>query len=118
MTMLAHAPKNELNWSNNPTYIEHGGPEIRRNENSADTYASRFIKETGSNVYKERDKIAIKNTVSGAHPHHSESYHSQTFISKIAIYDENKELIAMAKLANPVKKTNEQDFTFKLKLDL
>ena len=118
MTMLAHAPKNDLNWSNNPTYIEHDGPEIRRNENPADTYASRFVKQTGSNVYKEREKIRIKNTVSGAHPHHSESYHSQTFISKIAIYDDNKELIGMAKLANPIKKTNERDYTFKLKLDL
>ena len=118
MTMLAHAGKNDLNWSNNPTFIEHNGPEIRRNENPGDTYATRFVKQTGSNVYKERDRIAIKNTVSGAHPHHSESFHSQTFISKIAIYDDNKELIGMAKLANPIKKTNERDYTFKLKLDL
>ena len=34
------------------------------------------------------------------------------------VYDEDKNLIAIAKVANPVKKTTEQDYTFKLKLDL
>ena len=40
-----------------------------------------------------------------------------SFISKIGIYDEKKNLIGVAKLATPVKKTEERDFTFKLKLD-
>jgi len=34
------------------------------------------------------------------------------------VYDEDRNLIAVAKVANPVKKTVEQDYTFKLKLDL
>ena len=34
------------------------------------------------------------------------------------IFDKDKNLIAVAKVANPVKKTIEQDYTFKLKLDL
>ena len=33
------------------------------------------------------------------------------------LYDENKNLIAIAKTATPVKKTEERDLTFKLKLD-
>jgi hypothetical protein len=39
-------------------------------------------------------------------------------VSKIGIYDEDMNLIAVAKLATPVKKTEERDLTFKLKLDI
>ena len=34
------------------------------------------------------------------------------------IYDKDKNLIAIASLANPVKKTETRDFMFKLKLDI
>ena len=36
----------------------------------------------------------------------------------VEIYDKDKNLIAVAKLATPVKKTEERDLTFKLKLDI
>ena len=39
------------------------------------------------------------------------------FTSKIGIFDEDKKLLGFAKLATPVKKTEERDITFKLKLD-
>ena len=42
----------------------------------------------------------------------------QTFISKIGIYDEERNLIAVANLATPVKKTEDRALTFKLKLDI
>ena len=45
------------------------------------------------------------------------SFEKQTYISQIGIYDENNNLIAIAKLANPVRKTESRDLTFKLKLD-
>ena len=45
-------------------------------------------------------------------------FEKTTYISKIGIYDENENLIAVAKPATPVKKTAERDFTFKLKLDI
>ena len=35
----------------------------------------------------------------------------------VQIYDNDKNLIGIAKLATPVKKTEDRDFTFKLKLD-
>jgi hypothetical protein len=60
----------------------------------------------------------IKNTVSGAFSDYNESFKKQTFVSKIGIYDEDMNLIAVAKLATPVKKTEERDLTFKLKLDI
>ena len=34
------------------------------------------------------------------------------------IYDDKKNLIAVAKLAKPVRKSEERDFTFKIKLDI
>ena len=45
-------------------------------------------------------------------------FQKQTFISKVGIYDENKNLIAIANVAEPVKKTEDRDFTFKLKIDI
>ena len=110
MTMLAHAPKNDLNWSNNPTYIDR--------TNLTGSYTENFVKQTGSYIYKERENIPIKNTVSSSYYGYEEKFKPQTFISKIGIYDENNELIAVAKLATPVRKTNDRDYTFKLKLDL
>jgi len=112
MLMTAHAPKNDLNWSNNPTYVER-----------KDTYANRSYNEiyvlgTGSFGYIEEENIDIKNTISSSFCQYTASYVPQTYISKIGVYDDDGDLIAIAKLANPVRKTNEQDYTFKLKLDL
>ena len=110
ITMMAHAPKNDLNWSNNPTYIE--------KSHLTTTYTGSFVLFTGSKDYAERDNIPIKNTISSSHCGFTASYQPQTFISKVGIYDENEELIAIAKMATPVRKINERDYTFKLKLDL
>mgnify|MGYP003134096777 CR=1 FL=1 len=112
LTMLANAPKNELNWSNNPTYIEHKETFVSK------SFAEVFVKQTGSQMYIEIDQIAIKNTVSSSYTGQKEPFKPQTFISKIAIYDEDKNMIAVAKLANPILKKNEQDYAVKLKLDL
>ena len=43
------------------------------------------------------------------------SFKKTTYISSIGIYDENKNLIGIAKVATPVKKTEDREFTFKLK---
>ena len=103
VTMLAHAPRAMLNHSNNPTFVEHG----QAITSSVD------IKQ-----YVESDTITIKNIVSGAYSPQSASFNKHTYISKIGIYDEDRNLIAIAKMATPVKKTEERDFTFKLKLDI
>ena len=42
----------------------------------------------------------------------------ETYISKIALYDEDKNIIGYAKVATPVRKTEDRQYTFKLKLDL
>ena len=100
--MLAHAPAGELNYSSNPTYIEYGQTTTPL---------------TGTDYYTEQDELKIKNTVSSSYADPTGSFKKQTYISKVAIYDEKKNLIGVAKLATPGKKTEERDFTFKLKLD-
>jgi hypothetical protein len=116
LTMFAHAPKGWLNHSNNPTYKEHG----------QSTHTDVAL--SNSFQYSEPDNVVVKNTVSSSwevltasyntdYQENSASFKRQTFISKIGIYDEQKNLIAVAKMAKPVRKTEEDDFTFKLKLD-
>jgi len=102
VTMLAHAPAGELNNSDNYTFVQAG------------SYSSL----TGSEAhYLENHKIPIKNIVSSSYNGYNEDFERQTYISKIGVYDDNKNLIAIAKLATPVKKTSKRDLTFKLKLD-
>jgi len=103
ITMFANAPKGELNHSNNPSYLA----------NSAETKIS-----TGSLGYIESDTIEVKNIVSSSYPDPTGSFEKTTYISKIGIYDDEKNLIGIAKVATPVKKTVDRDFTFKIKLDI
>jgi hypothetical protein len=112
LTMLANAPKNQLNWSNNPTYIEHKETFVSK------SFAEVFVKQTGSQMYIEHEKIAIKNTVSSSYTGYKEAFKPQTFISKIAVFDEDKNMIAVAKLANPILKRNSDDYSVRLKIDL
>ena len=45
------------------------------------------------------------------------SFQKETYITRVGIYDENRNLIGIANVATPVKKTEERDLTFKLKVD-
>ena len=101
MTLFAHAKKNQINFSNNPTFISRS-----------------FSKLTSQKTYFEDTKIPIKNIVSSSYKNHNASFKPVTYISKIGIYDEDKNLIAIAGLANPVRKLEERSYTFKLKLDI
>ena len=102
-TMLLHAPKGRLNHSNNSTYVQFATP----------TFDS-----TGSTGYFENKKSPIKNIVSGAHASYSSSFEKRTYISKIGIYDKDRNLIAIAKTSSPIRKREIDNLTFKLKLDL
>ena len=103
MTMMAHAPKGELNFSNNPTYLISG---------SAGNAAV-----SSESTFSEPSEIKIKNIVSSSFDGHNENFQKETYISKVGIYDKDKNLIAIAKLATPIKKTENRDFTVKMKLD-
>ncbi len=103
VTMFATAQKGDINHSNNPTYIE---------------YAPANYAETGSQTYLELTTRKVKNVVTSAYADPTGSFEKTTYISKIGVYDEDRNLIGIAKVATPVKKTAERDFTFKIKLDI
>lgn len=102
LTMMAHAPKLQFNCSNNPTFIK---------------YEDRNKSSIVNGGYFESEIKEIKNITNYPYENYSGSLEKQVYISKIGIFDEDKNLIAIAKLAKPVRKTENRDFTFKLKLD-
>jgi hypothetical protein len=107
LTMFATAPRSELNFSANQTLLDKVSYDAATNQ-----------PQTGSYHYKESENIEIFNTVSSSFYRFEADFKHQTFINKIGIYDKNKNLIAVANLATPIKKTALRDFTFKLKLDI
>jgi hypothetical protein len=105
ITMLAHAPLAELNFSSNQTFA------LQASSSAATTV-------TSSVMYKEQTDVPIKNIISSSYIGYEEDFEKQTYISKIGIYDENRNLIALAKLATPIRKKESDSYTFKLKLDI
>ena len=101
LTMMAHAEKGELNYSNNPTFIDKEKP---------------LVYQVSTNSFSTRPG-KIKNIKKSKYKTHKEDFENTVFISKIGIYDKDKNLLAIATLANPVKKTEIDDYTFKLRLD-
>ena len=101
MTMYAYAKEGEFNFSSNPSFL-----------NKEKDFAYAF---TGS-IYSEK-KRNIKKINKSLFTKHEEDFQNTVYISKIGIYDENKNLIAVASLANPIKKTEVREFMFKLRLD-
>ena len=102
MTMMANAPYGELNHSNNPTFIT-----------SSDI--NQVI--TGSYQYTEEPKT-IKNVVHSQFTDEVPEFEKVTYISKVGLYDKDRNLIGVAKVATPVRKTENLSYTFKLKLDI
>jgi len=105
LTMFAHAKRGEINYSNNPTFLIH-----------TQSATSSFY--TSSQAYVEDPNRLVFNFVSSSYPDYSASFKRQVYVSKVALYDENKNLIGVATMSNPVRKEEDQDLTFKLKLDI
>ena len=103
ITMNCDAPLSDLTFSPNRTYVKQ---------------TSSIVFDSGSSGYFQNNRIPVKNTISSSFYDYDEEFKPQTFISKIGIYDENKNLIAIANLAKPVKKLEDRDYTFRLKLDI
>jgi len=104
-TMFATAPKGKVNYSNNPTSLKYNS-----NINCSVNYS-------GSNLYVESSDIEIKNISSASYSDPEPTFEKTVYINSVGIYDEDKNLIAVAKMAKPVRKRNTDDLTFKLKLD-
>ena len=103
LTMFAHAGRGQANFSNNPTYITHGQSKISV---------------SSSAVFQENADRTIKNTVSSSFEGYEAPFKRQVYISRIGVYDENKNLIGVATLSSPVLKEETQDLSFKIKLDI
>ena len=106
ISLYAHAPKGELNHSNNPTFLQEG----------QNIYPTGSF--TSSSLYMENQQALIKNTVYSPYENATESFEKHTYISKIVMYDEDMNILGVAKVAKPVKKTEDREFSFKLKLDI
>lgn len=102
LTMFAHAPEGKFNFSNNPTFLDGG------NSNSTKTGSMSFFEASSS----------IKNIATSSFGNYSAPFKKTTFISKVHIYDDNQRLLGVAHLAEPIRKTEEDAYTFKIKLDL
>ena len=66
----------------------------------------------------EKDNLSIKNIVHSEYDEEDPPFEKITYISKVALYDEEKNLIGVAKLAKPVRKRQNDNIAFKLKLDI
>jgi hypothetical protein len=105
VTMFANLKKGQQNWSNNPTFI------------SSSQESLIIAPVTGTYRYYERE-LELKNVVSSSYTSVTGSFEKTTYITKVGIYDKHKRLIAIASLANPLKKTNDRDLTIKLAIDI
>ena len=113
VTMFAHAQKGQVNYSNNPTYLNYSSSI----NNDGDTDLGVWVS-TSSFAFEENTERSIVNFVSSSALDHSASFKRQVYIGRVGIYDDNKNLIGVATLSNPVRKEEDEDLTFKLKLDI
>ena len=104
-TFFCDAPKGELNWSNNPTFLS-----------QSSLVTGSYVKETDRTILLE-SKV-IHNLASSSNSTFSSSYSNVTYINYVNLFDQDGNLIAIAKTSKPIKKTEDIDFTFKLKLDI
>ena len=106
MTLFCHAPKGKYNFSNNPTSID---------SSSAGQSITKYI--VSDYTYKQ-PRLPIKNVMSSSYSGYDEDFKRKTYISKIGIYDEDDNLIMIAALSKPVKKEENDEYTFKLTYDI
>lgn len=101
LTMYSYAKMSENNHSNNPTFTETTSsvePEVRPTTFFA-------------------NKESIKKVNKSIHADYEDDFENITYISKVGIYDKYKNLIAIATLANPIKKTEKRDYMIKMRID-
>ena len=101
LTMYTYAKEGEMNHSTNPSY---------ENIETEDKY------QYSSSYFIENKRDAAKINKS-PYSDHEEDYENVTYISKVGIYDKDKNLIAVASLANPIKKTEKREFMVKIGID-
>jgi hypothetical protein len=81
-------------------------------------YGQTAIEKTSSQIYEESPTRRIYNTVSSSYADYKSPFKRQVYVSRVAIYDESRNLIGIATLSNPVLKKEDEDLSFKLRLDI
>jgi hypothetical protein len=105
-TYFTTLPKAQLNWSNNPTYLE-------RPANAIEGLGFR----TGSAFAIETER-EIKNVVSSSFSNVSASFRKTTYVNQVNLFDDDGRLVAVGKLAKPIRKEEDRSYTIKLKVDI
>lgn len=103
LTMLAKAPRGQLNYSQNPTFLKSGS--------GAEPL-------TSSKSYVEPQNREIKNVASKPYSDPDPTFEKITYINRVSIYDEDGNLLGIAKTSRPIKKKTNKSYTFKFKLDI
>ncbi len=98
-----HAKRGAANYSNNPTFLKYNQDQIHF---------------TSSHAFEENPARLIKNTRSSSFPGYEESFKRQVYISKVTVYDKDRNLIGIATLPVPILKEEDKDLSFKLKMDI
>tara|TARA_E500000331_G_scaffold355867_1_gene412464 strand:+ start:1481 stop:2734 length:1254 start_codon:yes stop_codon:yes gene_type:complete len=101
MTMYAYSKIGKNNYSHNPTFVTE--PRMLNTQYNSSSFFQHPVK--------------IKSVNKSTYENYEEDFKNTAYISKIGIYDKYKNLIAIATLANPVKKTEKRDFLFKIGID-
>lgn len=103
MNIFAECGKIEFNNSNNPTYKQN-------------ISGSSFV--SSSKGYIENEYQQIYNINSSSYSTYDSDYEKVTYITSIGLFDADKNLVGIAKLSKPLKKTINDSYTFKLKYDI
>lgn len=103
LNIFAECGKIEFNNSNNPTYKQN-------------ISGSSFV--SSSKAYIEGQSQQIYNINSSSYSTYDEEYKKITYITSIGLFDAEKNLVGIAKLSKPLKKTINDSYTFKLKYDI
>ena len=101
LTMYAYSKLGKDNYSSNPTF----------------TKVASDLQTTITPNHFSEPRVENQQVNRSEYADQEDDYESTVYISKIGIYDKYKNLIAIATLANPVKKTEKRDFMFKLGID-
>ena len=123
--MYAHAKRGDINYSNNPSFVNFDDV-YNKDIINYKTGAYGLVENRDKNLYNfvssSYKQARIKNNSDGStsniFPEFSASFKKQVYISKVGIYDDDNNLIAVAKLAQPYRKEESDSISFKLKLDL
>jgi hypothetical protein len=106
LTMFANAKEGEMNNSLNSTFI------------SSSHTGSRDYSSSSAGALSEDENYSLINTIQSPFCSHSADFAKQTYISQVGIFDEDRNLLGIAKVSRPVRKVEDNAYTFKLKLDL